>query len=139
MQQAPGTQQVHISPVAILAAVLYNMHKTMQVKVTPDDGATPIKMEVPAVEIQIEGNSLICALPMKTLVHFAQTAYEMTFNVVQPHNNPNPDDALAMVGFEKTVEKTRLLGADGKSAAPAKSFEKLMAKFVKNGTQEENS
>ena len=87
-------QQVQITPVAILAAILFNLNKTETIKVPVDDSVEEVEVQAPCVGIEQTDEAIVCIIPMDKIIHFAINSYDFQFRVEQ---------GIAVVSFEKHV------------------------------------
>lgn len=105
---------VEIKPIAILAAVLFNAHSKMKVVTKADDGAPDIVEDAPMVNVQVDGDSLVCTIPVEELVHFATTAYQMQVQFVRTQGDLDDKRAMAIIAFEKNAVNGAILATNGK-------------------------
>lgn len=53
-------QQLNISPMAILAAVLANADETRKVRIKPEDASPVQEVEIPVVRLEKRGDAIVC-------------------------------------------------------------------------------
>lgn len=109
-------QQVQITTTAMLAALLFNAHKKQVVTIKPDDASPEVRQEVPmiGIELQKNGDAVICTVPLKEIMHFALVPYEMQFQVIRPKEDTNDKRSVAVIVFEKQQVKAAILATNGK-------------------------
>jgi hypothetical protein len=73
-------EPIKISPAALLATVLFHIDDMAKVKVKPDDSTEEIETEVPLVNVQKQGDSLVCFVPMKLIEHFCNGSLSHEFS-----------------------------------------------------------
>ena len=114
---------MNVNPYALLAAIISHMGETITQKVRADDAAKDINAELPAIDIRKEGDTFLCAMPLKFIEHFMKIQYEMTFEILQHTDG----DTIGVIGFQKTDEAPRLLTADGKTIIGRNIMTKLIS------------
>lgn len=117
---------VNISPTTLLAAVLYNLGKTVKMKVKLDDTGEEKEVETPVVQLSGEEDTIMCVIPLTSVVHFATNVYQMHYNTVK---SPTSDDLFAVVGFEKQEKAPVLVGMNGKAIGTKSHFKNLFNSF----------
>lgn len=110
-------QQVGISPVAMIAAILFHADTYEIVKTKVDDSSEEIEVKTPTIQIQKEENGVAVCMPLDRLFYFVHTPYNMQFTVVQPEGTTESRDALAVITFDRAPKHAALLGANGKAVA----------------------
>lgn len=116
MQQPP----MQINPIAIIAAIVYNMHKTEQLEVEDFDGSGKELIDIPVITIEQEGDSCICVMPMTLLEHFQSVPHDVAFGV---------QEGNLLIRFSKAQANITLLAANGQkvvSPSQAEEINKLM-------------
>ena len=109
-----NNQRIEITAAAMLAAVLFNAHKKRTVTIKPDDASPEVETDMPLVEIEVEKDSVICTVPLKELVHFATTPYQMQMQTVRPKEDTDDKRAVAIIVFEKAEIAGAILATNGK-------------------------
>lgn len=97
--------QIEINPMAILAAVLFNLGKTETVKVKPDD--SPIEMQTvrQVVGIESQDDSLVCKLAMdKIMYYMVENPTEIKVKI---------HEGYLTLMFEKATPAARILNTNG--------------------------
>lgn len=126
----PQLAQVNISPLAMLAAVLFHADTFEKIKVKPDDSTEVEEVEIPTIQIQKEEEGVACEMPLKRLIHFATTTYNMNFRVLRSGNDLTDENAAAIITFEKATTAAKILNLNGKAiATESKVLNKVMDKF----------
>lgn len=128
--EEPKAQNVNISPLAMLAAVLFHADTFEKIKVKADDSGEVQDIEVPTVQIQKEDEGVACVIPLKRILHFALHTYNMNFRVIRPEGELTEDNSAAVITFEKATVAARILNANGKAiATESKILNKTMERF----------
>lgn len=127
MMQEPKVANIQISPLAILAAVLFNADSYEKVKTKADDSDVEIEVEVPTVQIEREPNGIACCIPLNKILHYVKNNYEMQFKVVAPEGALDNNDSIAVIIFEKAAKHSVLLGANGQAVrSESPMFSRIM-------------
>lgn len=123
-------EPIKISPAALLATVLFHIDDMPKVKLKPDDSTEEIETEVPLVNVQKQGDSLVCFVPMKLIEHFATVPYHMNFQVMKPEHDEKEEKLVGAIIFERQIAKPSLVGLDGKMITSQElSAEKVLEKI----------
>ncbi len=110
-------KQVGITPIAMIAAILFHADTYEIIKTKVADSEEEIEVKTPTIQIQKEPDGVAVCLPLDRLLYFVNTPYNMQFNVVQPEGTTETKDALAVITFDKAPTHKALLGSNGKSIA----------------------
>lgn len=125
-------QDVKISYLAMLAAVLFHGQDLMKAKLKMNDSGEEVEAEIPVVQIEKEpdGNELVCLIPMKALMHYTQVSYNMQFRVLQAKEDLTGEHATAAIAFKRADNAPHLYGANGqKFQSGIPLLDKLMARI----------
>lgn len=122
-------QNLQISPVALLAAVLYHCTDTVKAMVKPDDSDTEIEIDVPLISVQKEADTVVCMIPMSKIMHFATHVYDMQFNVAKPKDDLTDDNAMAVVAFSPHKGSLLVNGAGSPISTGNNAIDALMKKI----------
>ncbi len=109
---------IQITPLSMLAAVLFNADKVQKTMVTPHDSDKEMEIASPVVDIRYIDDGVVCLLPLEKIMHFALNAYAMEFRVIRPNGDMTDERAMGVITFEKR-EESSLLSAEGKPVAPS--------------------
>lgn len=96
---------ININPLAVLAAVVFNIGKTDEIEIKCDDSERPKKMLVKPLATATEEEAAVCILPMEKIIKYAATPYTFKFRV---------EGDTAIVSFEKASITTQILAPNGK-------------------------
>lgn len=96
---------LNINPLAVLAAVIFNIGKTEEIDIKCDDSEEPKKMLTKIVGTATEEEAAVCVLPMAKIVKYAATPYTFKFRV---------DGNTAVISFEKADITSQILAPNGK-------------------------
>lgn len=96
---------LNINPLAVLAAVVFNIGKIEEVEIKCDDSETPKKMLSKIIATATEDEAAVCVLPMDRIVKYAATPYTFKFRV---------EGDTAVISFEKASITTQILAPNGK-------------------------
>ena len=110
-----GVQQgVNVSPLAIMAALVFHTGEEENAKIQPDDGAEAIKTRVPVIELlrDVNGEVGACVIPMRKIMTFIQNVYDVQFAMIRRENGGVGDDCM-LVTFEKRSNTATILGPSG--------------------------
>lgn len=108
MTQNNGISQpttININPLAVLAAVVFNIGKVEEVPIKCDDSAEPKKMLAKVLATASEEETGVCVLPMAKIVKYAATPYTFKFRV---------EGDTAIISFEKADITSQILAPNGK-------------------------
>lgn len=123
MQQHEAQGGVNISPFAILAAILFHVNESEEMTVVPDDSTESQQMSVEVVSIAKEKDAVVCVIPLKKIIKYAQIPYNFQLR---------SENGQAIISFEKqdSPAVTTLVAPNGqpianKSDTVLKLLEKL--------------
>lgn len=100
-------KQHDISPIALLAAVLFGATETMTIPRKVDDSDEIVEEEIPVLNVEREENALVCVLPLERVLHFATTIYDFRFAAA---------NGVATITIERRAEHPRLYQPNGQRA-----------------------
>lgn len=112
---------IGISPLAILAAILFNYGKAEKVQIEMDDTGERKEILAECMGIESEGDAVVCCIPVTKILKYAQSNYNFKFKVV---------DGEAQMSFEKAYNKTPIYTANGQPVeTESPTLEKLFGKL----------
>lgn len=108
-------ENVNISPLAIMAALVFHTGEEETIKVQPDAAEEPIKTRVPVITLTRDFNGEIagCIIPLKKIMKYVQNIYDVQYSVRQNKDNPAPGNEAMLITFEKRSTTATILGPTG--------------------------
>lgn len=112
---------IGISPLAILAAVLFNYGKAEKVKVKMDDSEDEKDILVESIGVESDGEAAVCCIPLEKVMKYATQNYNFKFKVA---------DGEIRLSCEKQYNRTPIYAANGQAVErESPVIEKLFEKF----------
>lgn len=113
---------IQLNPLAIIAGLLFNFGEVDKVMVKPDDQDEKIEVNLAAVSIEKEGDSLMAIIPLERVMQFNTTPYNFNMKI---------DNGLLTLTLDKAETTLSLLTANGtpQNPQPSANLRKLMERM----------
>lgn len=112
------TNQLNLNPLALIAALLFNLDQTRKLKIKPDNTAIPVEVEQPMIQLAKKEGALLCKFPLEKLVHFQHFPHNVQIKI---------EDGDVILFIERIDNSSGLVNANGqKIISDAKTEKELL-------------